>query len=349
MARATSPERLERLLERVWPGHPIEKSGEEHMVVCPFCDTSKNKCAINPKKGVFQCWVCGERGPVLKMLLHLHNLNIISQTDIDAIRSTKGNVELSSTIKEYKVETPKMNVAWSEHSPCVFPPKTYAVSGFRPHNTFEGNMHRAVVKYLGIRGMDMDDIETFRMHFCYDIGSPFHAHVFFPALGELGKQLVFWTTRSIMPNANPKSLHASRKYSRFSAKQILMNQHLIVGPKVAVCEGPFDAFSIIKATGIAALPLLGKQLHLYHRSYLESKGVKEVYLCLDSDAQDDQDKLARALVEIGIKPLHVTLEDGDPNSISQEKLYAAFKNAAYKRSNPIGDICKKLPVSSTRT
>jgi DNA primase len=341
VARATNPEQLVALLDRVWPEHPVEKQGEEHMVSCPFCDSSKNKCAVNPKKGVFQCWVCGERGPTLKLLMHLFDLRLIEQTDIDAVRSGSSLINLSSVIQEYKSKKKKENFLWNEQIPCVFPPKTYPISEFRAHNTLEGKLHRAVTKYLKGRGMSEEDIALYRLHFCIAVDSPYYAHIFFPALGEFGKQLVFWTTRSIIPNANPKSLHSSRKYSRFSAKQIMFNQHLISSP-MAICEGPFDAFSIMKVTGIPAVPLLGKQLHEFHRNYIESVGVKEVYLCLDPDAKEEQEKAARAFVRQGITPYLVEFEEGDANSIAPEKLYAAFQEAAYKKSNIVTDWCKTV-------
>lgn len=332
MARATNPERLIELLNRVWPSHPVEKQGQEHMVSCPYCGSDKDKCAVNPNKGVFQCWVCGERGPTLKLLMHLYELKLIAASDIDAVRANSDLVNLSSVIQQYKSGKKKdRNVLWTEAIPCVFPSKTFAISGFRPHNSFEDKLHRAVVKYLKGRGLNEEDITTHRIHFCVDIGSIYYGHIFFPGLGEHGTQLVFWTTRSIMPNANPKTLHASRKYSRYSAKQIIMNQHLVSSP-LAICEGPFDAFSIMKVMGIPAIPLLGKQLHDYHKNYIIDSGVKEVFVCMDSDAQTAQENIIRAFA-LNIKTYSVVIDDGDANSIPPEKLYAAFKSAAYNKKN----------------
>lgn len=340
MARATNPERLKELLSRVWPDHSVEKQGQEHMVSCPYCASTKDKCAVNPNKGVFQCWVCGEKGPVLKLLMHLYDLKLIAASDIDAVKSGNNLINLSSVIQQYKSgKKKKENILWSETIPCVFPPKTFAIKDFRPHNLFEGKLHRAVVKYLRGRGLDEEETASYRLHFCVDVGSIYYGHIFFPALGEHGKQLVFWTTRSIMPNAKPKTLHSSRKFSKYSAKQIMMNQHLVSSP-VAICEGPFDAVSIMKVMGIPAVPLLGKQLHEYHKNYLVDKGVREVYVCLDSDATKDQDKLVRAFTRENIKTYSVVIEDGDANSVPPEKLYAAFKAAAYNKSNLLSEICK---------
>lgn len=338
MARATNPEQLVNLLNRVWPDHKTEKGGREHMVLCPFCDSEKPKCAVNPDKGVFQCWVCGERGPTLKLLYHLFNLHLISQSDIDAVRSGNVVADLSSTIQSYKGSHKPPKELWTTTIPCVFPPKVYNISEFNPHNVFEARLLKGVKKYLYSRGMDDNDIKDYRLHFCCKLDSPYYGHIFFPALGEFGKQLVFWTTRSILPNPNPKSMHASHKYARFSAKQIIFNQHLVRSP-VALCEGPFDAFSIMKVTGIPAIPLLGKQLHAYTRSYLREQNISEVYVCLDPDARKEQMSIAQVLVPEKIDVLFVDLEEGDPNSIAPEKLYAAFKNAAYRAADELSDLC----------
>jgi Zn finger protein HypA/HybF involved in hydrogenase expression len=325
MVRASNPEALERLLERLYPDHSVEKQGEEHMVSCPFCDSSKDKLAINPGKGVFQCWVCGERGPVHKLLAHLVRLGVMSKEDQSNILKGKGTVHLSDKLRPVRKREPKIEQLWTEHIPCVFPPKTFPITGFRPHSVLEARMHGAVVQYLASRHVDEKDIERYKLQFCVDLGSRYHGHIFFPVLGRYGRQLTFWTTRSIIPDAVPKSLHAGKKYSRFTAKLILANEHLVDGSTIALCEGPFDAHSIMKVMGIPACPLLGKNLHFYHRTTIEDLGIKTVYICLDPDAIKTNASMAALMPEVQVK--HVLLEDGDPNDVSPEKLKAAFEEA----------------------
>lgn len=344
MARATSPKQLKRLLARVWPKHEVVKQGEEHMVLCPFCASNKPKLAVNPGKGVFQCWVCGERGPVLKLLKHLHDLKIIKESDIEAIVISKGGtVNLSSEIAAYRAEDepPEEIRYWDDVIPCVYPRGVYSLhQNYKPMDKMALKVKGLVMRYLHGRGLLMDDIIRYNLHFCSKLGSPYHGHVFFPALGRYGRQMVFWTTRATFPGSEPKSLHAGKKYSRFTAKQILFNEHLVVGTTVALCEGPFDAHSII-SVGIPACPLLGKVLHQYHEERLKDIGVKTLYLCLDPDAEDFQHKLARRFPLKGIDVLHVKLQDGDPNDISPNKLKAAFDEAASKVISPL-NFTKKL-------
>ena len=343
MARATNPARVAKLLDRVWPKHEIQKSGQEHMVQCPFCASDKAKCAINPEKGVFQCWVCGERGPTMKLMEHLKLLKVISAADVEAIRSGNVLVRLSNTITSLVKPTPKKDVKyWSDTVPCVVPPHCYRLEGFQPKNLIQTRMQAHVEAYLLGRGLTMEEIYKYRLYFCCKPGSVYHGHVVIPALGKHGRQLVYWTTRSTLPNPQPKSLHAGSKYSRFSAKNILLNEHLVVGTTVALCEGPFDAWAIMNATKIPACPLLGKQLHKYQKDVLLEKGVTEVYVCLDPDARDAQARISRDFIRSGIQPRLVLLEDGDPNDVPPKKLYAAFEQAAYSPHNPFRDLCDRF-------
>lgn len=342
MARATRPDRVIRLLDKIWPGHPVEKMGQEHMILCPFCDSDKSKCAVNPEKGVFQCWICQERGPTMKLVNHLYKLRLISKKDIAAVKAGGGRIRLSDAIKVFKKKEPEVKNLWSSTVPCVFPPHVYSLTQFRSKNILESKLHKHVLEYIYRRGLTNEEINRYRLHFCCNLGSVYHGHLFIPALGQYGRQMTYWTTRSTLPNPQPKTLHAGRKYSRFSAKYTLLNEHLVVGTTMALCEGPFDAFSIMQVVGMPACPLIGKQMHSYHKHVLLSRGIKRAYVCLDPDARSAQSKITRALVRVGIQPLYVDLQDGDPNDIEPKKLYAAFKQAAYKKDNPLTDICKGL-------
>lgn len=339
MARATDEKRVIKLLDKVWPGHKIEKQGQEHMVECPFCATDKAKLAVNPNKGVFQCWVCGERGPIMKLLEHLKKLHAIKDSDIRAVKTGSKLVKLSDTISAIVTPKPKVEHLWDEHTPCAFPDGVHPLEGFRPRGMIERGNHERVIKYLEGRGLTLRDIFKYRLHFCCKPQSVYHRHVFIPALGTYGREMVFWTTRAVNQKKDaPKSLHSGKKYSRFSAKTILLNEHLVVGTTMAVCEGPFDAWSIMAVTGVPACPLLGKQMHPYHYDVLKQKGVQSVYVCLDADAKKAQAKIARRLTTMGIRPLMVNLEDGDPNDVDPKKLYAAFDKSAYNSDDRVTEL-----------
>jgi len=316
---------MAKLVSRLWPGVKVVNSGAEFMVPCPFCGTDKNKCAINPDKGVFQCWVCGERGPTSKMLYHLKDIGSIKMRDVDAVLVGKNKSPTLSDLKPVvEVVEQAQDHLWGPQRPCVFPTGVHPL--YVEHaiwsNKLARRMFERAFEYLERRGVDKKDILRFRLHFCYDLGSPYHGHIFIPCLGKFGRDLTFWTTRSIMADPETKSFHSSKKYTRFSAKTSMMNEHLVVDTTIALCEGPFDAFSIMKEVGIPAIPLLGKNLHRYHRSVLKEKNLDMIYVCLDADA-------SAATVGVGkrLKVKYVHLEDGDPNDVAPDELRAAFENA----------------------
>lgn len=344
MARATRPTVLIRLLDRVWPDHPIEKMGQEHMVLCPFCDTEKSKLAVNPDKGVFQCWVCGERGPISKLLSHLQELGIIKTSDVRAVMSGGILSRLSDAVSTHTKDNKKEIRYWSPTVPCVYPPHVHTLANFNPENILEGRMKQAAHHYLANREVLKEDISRYRLALCINLDSIYHGHIFIPALGPYGRQLVYWTTRAISPLVRPKSLHAGKKYSRFSAKHILMNEHLITGKEVAICEGPFDAFSIMSVTGIPAVPLLGKVFHPHHKTVLTEKGIEKVYICLDSDAAAKTESLYMRLETETCKACPVYLKDGDPNDVSRETLKAAFEKAASTFDDGLTSYVDRLDI-----
>lgn len=340
MARATSPRQLTRILERVWPGHAVEKQGQEHMVSCPFCASEKPKCAVNPEKAVFQCWVCGERGNTHKLLDHLVSLSLIRQSDMDAVLvGKKGAGSLSDEIVEYKATgEKKLTIYWSEVSKAVFPTGVRPLYSGEPEDFWDEKLRILIKEYLHKRTVDENDIRRYKLHYCFNPGSVYHGHVFFPALGKFGRELIFWTTRAVLKSDGPKSFHSGHKYSRFSAKQVLFNEHLVVSTTVALCEGPFDAHSIMKVTKIPACPLLGKQLHDYHINRLVEKGVQTVYVCLDPDARSAAQKVAERLMYENMNVFDVSLQNGDPNDISPDELKAAFRCAEKAAGNPVGAL-----------
>ena len=337
MARATRPSVLIRLIQKLWPGYKLEKQGQEYMVPCPFCASEKMKCAINPAKGVFQCWVCGERGPTSKILYHLKDLKVIKQSDIDAItkRGSKTPSKLSDLSPIDEPAQPPQELLWTPQRPCVLPSGVFPLYTEGERDKVQDQIYHRAVEYLARRGVDRADIRKYRLHVCSNLGSPYHGHIFIPCLGKFGRQITFWTTRSILANPQPKSYHSSSKYCRFSAKNIVMNEHLVVGPTVALCEGPFDAFSIMKHTGIPAIPLLGKVLHPLHKVFLNERGISEVYICLDPDAVEQAFGLVSRIPTAA--PKVVCLQDGDPNDVSPETLKAAFENAT---SSPVNKLSR---------
>jgi len=341
MPRKSNANVVTKLVKKVWPNVSFEKGGKELYVECPFCSSSSAKCAINPSKGLFHCWVCGEKGPILKILNHLRRLGSITQKDVESVKA--GKLALTDKIKSLMQPEEDTTVLWSKHRPCVFPPKVRPLSSWEPRGILEGNIKKKALRYLKTRKIPEDFIDKFRIHACCNRESVYHGHLFFPVMGEFGRQMKYWTTRTL-GKKSPKSLHAGSKYSAYKVKTILVNEHLLAPRKedtAILCEGPFDAMSLYHTLGVPACPLFGKHLHSFARNQLKHHGIKNVVVCLDEDAQRDAKKLASRLScdDFNIKVMEI--KGGDPNDLSSEELKRYYSEATgsfagtYERSEVI--------------
>lgn len=345
MARATDAKLYARLLDRLWPHHALQKSGEEHLVPCPFCASEKAKCWVNPDKGVFQCWVCGEKGPTGKFIYHLRDLGHIKQTDVNAIMGG-GARGLSNAIDALVPDTRKKahvdTHLWTPEEPCVYPKYAQPLTAVR-EDGFTGKMRQSAINYLKRRGFSLSDVDRFRIQYLVNLGDRYHGHLIFPILDRFGRQLRYWTTRTIFKGGKPKSLHANGKYTRFSAKHVLMYEDMIMkGLPLAVCEGPFDAMSVNKHV-MPCVALLGKNLHPYHLEALRATQPSEVVMCLDPDAIDYAQEAARRIRNLMIPVRVLELDGGDPNDISPDSLKGQFQRVMTTPTEGLHESDPDLP------
>jgi len=50
-------------------GYTLKSQGSEYALCCPFHEDKTPSCFINPKKNVFCCHGCGEKGDVIQWLM----------------------------------------------------------------------------------------------------------------------------------------------------------------------------------------------------------------------------------------------------------------------------------------
>ena len=337
MARATDPIMVRDVILSIFPDHSLEKEGQEIYVPCVYCGTDKKKLAINPAKGVFQCWRCEERGPVMKLFNHLKALGLIEEKDLENILAN--NAVNNLIIKDKYNSQLRKNSAveerlWTPQIPCVFPSGIVPLYGWAPRTSMHKKVQQRAFKYLSKRSVPLKFIEKFKVHVCIKVDSPYFMHLFFPVLDIYGRQMKFWTTRTLR-DSKPKTFHSGAKYSRYKAKGILANEHIINGSsEVALCEGPFDAFSIHSVMDLPACPMFGKRLHNYHIHRLKELEIKTVYICLDPDAHSHIANIRERLSAHGFNPLVVELTDGDPNEVSPEVLKKAFASVRSSWNEP---------------
>jgi DNA primase len=309
------------LIDKVWPDKEIQ--GNEILVYCPYCASDKRKCSINTNKRVFKCWICGEHGNLPTLINYLKELNYITAADVEVVlNSSMLKRGLSSNILPLTVQKQKKDILWTDKKPCVFPDYVLPLLDWSD-NGIEGKFKKRALNYLSGRGFNKEDIIEAHIRFCIRFGSQFHGYVFFPILDKFGSQLLFWTTRTVI-GSTPKSLHSGERYSKYQARDILFNRHLIrTNNPVAICEGPFDAWTVTKHI-MPAVALLGKVMHPYQKLIMDMEKPSEIFVCLDKDAVKEAEKIRDHLENLVITVKVVQLEEKDPNETKPKDLKRLF-------------------------
>ena len=91
---------------------------------------------------------------------------------------------------------------------------------------------------------------------------------------------------------------------------------------IVICEGAFDAMAI----RMNSIPLFGKSPQSELQKKIISKGVRKVYLALDSDAFKNSLRFAEELMNNGIDVHIVEMGDSDPSELGFEKIYNEIGN-----------------------
>jgi len=91
---------------------------------------------------------------------------------------------------------------------------------------------------------------------------------------------------------------------------------------ITLCEGVFDAMAI----RMNAIPLFGKSPQSVLQRKIIEKGVKKMYIALDSDAFKNALKLAETLMNDGVEVHIVEMGDSDPSELGFDKIYEKINN-----------------------
>ena len=279
------------------------KGGNELVYFCPKCHHPKRKLEVcidetNKFFGVFHCWTCGESGTLYKL------------------------VEFSNTPAPYKSKLAGLlkdiKLSWGSKKPTDEPENVSLPNEFiplsAPRTTPE---YKNAMVYLKRRGVLMEDIIRYNLGYC-EAGNYEHCIIIpsYDAYGVLnffiGRR--YYDTAEMIPFKKPDVPMNIIGFECF----INWNE-----PPILV-EGVFNAITIRRN----AIPLFGKfpSQNLY--STLVSNHVERVYVCLDSDADNDAMSVSHRLLRLGISPYMVKLIGGkDANEIGFHKSWECIRNA----------------------
>ena len=251
-------------------------SGTEYLTSCPWCGR-KYKLSVNPSKGVFHCWHCGESGRIGKLMgKEVKVLNVSSEPEISPEREFSWPSDESDLVPLVSLSENNSAIAYVRGR------------GFDPVRLWKENG----VMYCG-RGKWMG-------------GNAFYTGntLVFP-VRENGK-LVGWQCRLLFdPKSADEAFLKSMGYSSRPPKYFTMpgfrkSDYLYNVDSarnsgvVVVTEGVFDCLRV----GMPGVATFGKKVSDRQAGMLMSMW-STIALLLDPDAREEQDSLMMRLTRTG--------------------------------------------------
>ena len=277
-----------------------QSSGKELQLkfYCPFCNHHKKKLEVNLENNVYNCWICDKSGS-------LYNLFKKNSLDTSNVKNFKTISEDSLVKALDALSGDKKSVYINK---CVQIPDTY-----RPLSRLDKSLNfKKAYKYLFQRNLSVYDVIKYNIHFDtenYNILIPSYDNN-----GNLNYTFIRSMTSSFKVN------------SEVSKKDITFNELFIDWSEpIILTEGVFDAIT----AGNNSIPLLGSALNDDYYLFKQlTKYKPDIFLALDFDAREKQNKIAKLLYSYGLKVYTVDLpKDKDINELGYEK-FNKYKRTA---------------------
>ena len=304
--RRKSKYNVARFIDKYYPEAKLVSDNKEFIVQCPWHEGSKRKLYIHAESGVFNCFVCGEKGSFYDLI----------RRTLDVKREEVGEI-----LGDYHAESNETTIL-SEEPPeppsyiIPYPDHFYSLSG----EGLGSEAHYAL-KYLYERNITDKQITYYKLGFCLE--GKYAGRIITPSFDRHGN-LVTYVGRDYTGTQMPKTLnnpavpgtHGSKDWV-FNLYNALRTDHLIV------TEGTFDAM----ACGVSGVALFGKQASENQIYKIVKEKPQRVTILLDPDAQEEAEKLAYTLSTF-IKDVRIScVPDGyDPGNSSPEMIKSALNS-----------------------
>jgi DNA primase len=278
--------------------------GNEQAHHCPFCHHHKKKLQVNLETQQWHCWVCDSKGRKIQTLLkRLH----VDSKKIRKVFEIYGDdyIVTSTSTDEEKVELRLP----SEFKSLLVKPK-----GLNP-------LYKKVVQYAKDRGITKEDIIRYNIGYCD--GGIYTNRIIIPSY-DVDNRLNYFIARSVF--AEEKFKYKNPPVS----KNVTIFENQVNWKKpITLCEGVFDAMSIKRN----AIPLLGKFIPKTLMDSIYKKGVRDIKIVLDKDAQDQALYYVNYFMNNGITVTNIlpTEKDaGDMGFTKVNKILKETKNTGFE-------------------
>ena len=188
-------------------------------------------------------------------------------------------------------------------------PKEY-IPLWKPSNSV---IRKHALRYLNSRGVTPSEIIKHEVGYCEE--GVYKHKVIVPSYDK-NARLNYFVGRSFYDsNFKHKNPDVSKDVVGF---EMMVNWDL----PIVICEGVFDAMAI----RMNAIPIFGKSPQSELQKEIIRRGVKKVYIALDSDAFENALRFAETLMNEGIEVYVVELNDSDPSEMGFDEINKKIKN-----------------------
>ena len=174
-------------------------------------------------------------------------------------------------------------------------------------------IRKHALSYLGRRNVTSAEILKYQMGYCEE--GMYKHKIIVPSYDENG-MLNYFVGRSFYDTSfKHKNPDVSKDIVGF---EMFVNWDL----PIVICEGVFDAIAV----RMNSIPLFGKSPQSELQKKIINKGVKSVYLALDSDAFKNSLRFAESLMNNGVNVHIVELKDSDPSDMGFRSINEKIEN-----------------------
>ena len=278
------------------PGTSLKNDEQAHY--CPFCHHHKKKLQINLKTQKWHCWVCDAKGKRINRLLkRLH----VDSRRLKKLYEIYGDdyVVYSKDTEDEKVELRLPN----EFQSLLKVPK----GKINP-------VYRKALKYAEDRGITTEDIRKYNIGYC-DSGH-YTNRIIIPSY-DRDNRLNYFIARSVFSEEKFKY-----KNPPVSKNVTVFENQINWQEPITLCEGVFDAMSIKRN----AIPLLGKFIPKTLMDSIYKRGVKEIKILLDKDAQSQALYYVNYFMNNGITVTNILPTEKDAGDMGFSEVNKKLKN-----------------------